>query len=92
MGEEMVRTDRRLDVLTRTLTFRTAPRFTSSRVDRPQASPFRDLVIPLLAESIEHRIRSRPRRSLELSAPQPGPRMLRVPDGGRAVARPVLGG
>jgi len=40
---------------------------------------------------VEHYNRCRPHRSLELTAPEPRPRILKPPDGGRVVARPVLG-
>src|SRR5450759_5044966 len=46
----------------------------------------------LVAEYVEHYNRWRPHRALELEAPEPRPRMLKPPDGGRVVARPVLGG
>jgi putative transposase len=46
----------------------------------------------LVAEYVEHYNRWRPHRSLELEAPEPRPRMLKPPDGGRVLARPVLGG
>jgi putative transposase len=49
-------------------------------------------LLRVLTEYIEHYNGWRPHRSLELEAPAPRPRMLTPPDGGRVVARPVLGG
>ncbi|HEY5477243.1 MAG TPA: integrase core domain-containing protein, partial [Tepidiformaceae bacterium] len=49
-------------------------------------------LLRVLTEYIEHYNGWRPHRSLELEAPEPRPRMLTPPDGGRVVARPVLGG
>ena len=49
-------------------------------------------LLRLLTEYVEYYNGSKPHRSLELSAPQPRLRLLRPLDGGRVVARPVLGG
>ena len=49
-------------------------------------------LLRLLTEYVEHYNSWRPHRSLQLRAPEPRPRMFKPPDGGRVVARPVLGG
>ena len=46
----------------------------------------------LVQEYVEHYNVSRPHRTLALTAPVPRPRLLKPPDGGSVVARPVLGG
>jgi putative transposase len=48
-------------------------------------------LLRLLNEYMDHYNSWRPHRSLELTAPEPRPRMLK-PNGGRVIARPVLGG
>jgi len=49
-------------------------------------------LLRVVTEYVEHYNRCRPHRSLELRAPEPRPQMLKPPDRGRVVARPVLGG
>jgi len=49
-------------------------------------------LLRVVTEYVDHYNRCRPHRSLELRAPEPRPRMLKPPDGGRVIARPVLGG
>ncbi|NIN70314.1 MAG: transposase, partial [Anaerolineae bacterium] len=46
----------------------------------------------LLHEYVEHYNHARPHRTLDLRAPMPGPRLLRLPNGGRVISRPILGG
>jgi len=46
----------------------------------------------VLSEYMEHYNGWRPHRSLALNAPDPRPRMLKPPDRGRVVSRPILGG
>ena len=46
----------------------------------------------LVTEYVEHYNGCTPHRALEPRAPEPRPRMLKPPDGGRVVGRPVLGG
>jgi len=49
-------------------------------------------LLRLLMEYVEYYNGWRPHRSLELSAPEARPRMLKPPDGERVTGRPVLGG
>ncbi len=49
-------------------------------------------LLRLVKEYVDHYNTWRPHRSLALTAPESRPRLLRPPDGGSVVARPVLGG
>ena len=49
-------------------------------------------LLRVVTEYVEHYNRCRPHRALALRAPEPRPQMLKPPDLGRVVARPVLDG
>jgi len=48
--------------------------------------------VRLLRQYVDHYNLARPHRSLALTAPVPRPRLLKPPDAGRVISRPVLGG